>query len=244
MTRPAPPRPALLTGYGGFGVSMTPRYTPEAIAWVQAGGVYAIACLRGGGEYGKTWHESGRGAKKQTTFDDFGAASDYLVAAGWTSTDRLGIIGGSNGGLLIGAALTQFPEKFAAAVCMSALLDMVRYENSGLGPSWRAEYGSVADPAQLAVLLSYSPYHRVRPGARYPPVLLTSSARDSRVDPMHARKMCAALQHTSSGKVLLREEEGVGHGLRAESRQAALRADCLAFLADQLGLILDTGDDT
>lgn len=235
--RPGSPRPALLTGYGGFGVSMTPAYTPHALAWVQAGGVYAIACLRGGGEHGQAWHESGRGAGKQVTFDDFAAAADYLVTAGWTSADHLGIIGSSNGGLVVGAALTQYPEKFAAAVCMSALLDMVRYENSGLGPSWRAEYGSAADPDQFAVLAAYSPYHHVRPGTPYPPVLLTASAGDSRVDPMHARKMCAALQHVSSAPVLLREEDGVGHGQRAESRRVALYADCLAFLAGQLGLV-------
>jgi prolyl oligopeptidase len=234
--RPGSPRPTLLTGYGGFGVSMTPAYTPDALAWVQAGGVYAIACLRGGGEYGRAWHEAGRGARKQVTFDDFGAAADYLVAAGWTSADRLGIIGSSNGGLMVGAALTQYPEKFAAAVCRSALLDMVRYENSGLGPSWRSEYGSADDPEQLAVLAAYSPYHHVRPGTCYPPVLLTASAGDSRVDPLHARKMCAALQHVSRVPVLLREENGVGHGQRAESRRVALNADCLAFLAAQLGL--------
>jgi len=234
--RPGSPRPALLTGYGGFGVSMTPAHMPHALAWVQAGGVYAIACLRGGGEYGRSWHEGGRGARKQVTFDDFGAAADYLVAAGWTSTDRLGIIGSSNGGLVVGAALTQYPEKFAAAVCMSPLLDMVRYENSGLGPSWRAEYGSAEDPEQFAVLAGYSPYHRVRSGRCYPPILLTASAGDSRVDPSHARKMCAALQHASHAPVLLREEDGVGHGQRAESRRVALYADCLAFLAGQLGL--------
>lgn len=234
--QPGSPRPALLTGYGGFGVSMTPAYTPHALAWVQAGGVYAISCLRGGGEYGRAWHEGGRGARKQTTFDDFNAAVDYLMTAGWTSADRLGIIGSSNGGLLVGAALTQYPEKFAAAACMSALLDMLRYENFGLGPSWRAEYGSAADPEQFAVLAAYSPYHRVRPGTRYPPVLLTASAGDSRVDPLHSRKMCAALQYASRAPVLLREEGGVGHGQRAESRRIALYADCLAFLADQLGL--------
>jgi prolyl oligopeptidase len=242
--RPDRPRPAILTGYGGFGVSMSPGYSPDALAWARAGGVFAIACLRGGGEEGAQWHRGGRGENKQNTFDDFAAAAGHLTAAGWTRPDRLAIMGGSNGGLLAAAALTQHPEMYAAAVCMAPLLDMARYELSGLGPSWVPEYGSAADPGQLRTLLSYSPYHHVTLGASYPPVLFTVSDGDTRVDPLHARKMCAALQHASSGlgPVLLRHERGVGHGARALSRELALLADCLAFLACHVGLPAPGGE--
>ncbi|GIH99457.1 prolyl oligopeptidase family serine peptidase [Planobispora takensis] len=236
--RPDRPRPAVLTGYGGFGAPVVPAYSPEALAWVRAGGVWAVACLRGGGEEGEEWHHAGRGAHKQNVFDDFAAAADHLVEAGWTGRDRLGIMGGSNGGLLVGAAITQHPEKYAAAVCMSPLLDMARYELHGLGPSWRPEYGSADEAGGLRTLLAYSPYHHVRAGTAYPPVLFTVAETDTRVDPLHARKMCAALQHASPGPgpVLLRHERDVGHGERALSRTVALQADCLAFLAAHLGL--------
>jgi prolyl oligopeptidase len=236
--RPDRPRPAVLTGYGGFGASVTPRFSPQALAWVRAGGVWAVACVRGGREEGEEWHRAGRGALKQNTFDDFDAAADYLTAAGWTSREQLGALGGSAGGLLVGAALTQHPEKYAAVVCMSPLLDMARYERSGLGPSWVPEYGSADDPDQLRTLLAYSPYHHVTPGTAYPAALFTAFDADTRVDPLHARKMCAALQHASAGDgpVLLRFERGAGHGFRAVSRLVGLQADALAFLACQLGL--------
>ncbi|WP_182879536.1 prolyl oligopeptidase family serine peptidase [Microbispora sp. H10949] len=235
---PDRPRPAILMGYGGFGVSMSPRYSPLIVAWVEAGGIFATACLRGGGEEGEEWHRAGRGPRKQNTFDDFDAAADHLVEAGWTRPGQLAIIGGSNGGLLVGVALTQHPEKYSAAVCMSPLLDMARYELHGLGPSWVPEYGSAADPGQSRTLLSYSPYHHVVPDVAYPPVLFTASDGDTRVDPLHARKMCAALQHATSGKgpALFRFERGVGHGVRAASSGVALFADCLAFLAAHLGV--------
>ncbi|WP_329575695.1 prolyl oligopeptidase family serine peptidase [Kitasatospora sp. NBC_01250] len=237
---PDRPRPTLLTGYGGFGQSLTPVYSPEALAWVQAGGVYAVANLRGGGEEGEEWHRAGTLDRKQNTFDDFHAAADHLVDAGWTTPERLGLWGSSNGGLLVGAALTQRPAGCAAAACVAPLLDMARYELSGLGPSWVGEYGSAADPGQLAALLSYSPYHHVRPDTAYPAVLLAVFDGDSRVDPLHARKMCAALQHatTSARPVLLRLERGTGHGARSTSRLADLYADLLAFFAEQLGLPL------
>ncbi|GAA4605228.1 prolyl oligopeptidase family serine peptidase [Actinoallomurus liliacearum] len=235
--RPDTPRPTLLTGYGGFAASMSPRYTPRVLAWVRAGGVFAWACLRGGGEEGEPWHRAGSREHKQNTFDDFAAAADHLVATGWSRPGRLAVMGGSNGGLLVGAALTQRPDKYAAVVCMSPLLDMVRYELSGLGPSWVPEYGSASDPAQLRTLLGYSPYHRVTSGTAYPPVLFTVADGDTRTDPLHARKMCAALQHASSGgPVLLRLERGVGHGDRATSRTVALHGETLAFLAAHVGL--------
>lgn len=236
--RPDRPRPAILTGYGGFGSSISPCYNPGALAWARAGGVFAVACLRGGGEEGEQWHRGGRVENKQNVFDDFDAVTDYLIQAGWTSRDLLATSGSSNGGLLVGAALTQHPEKYAAVVCTAPLLDMARYELSGRGRSWVPEYGSVSDPAQLPVLLSYSPYHHVSRDIRYPPVLFTVSDGDTRVDPLHARKMCAALQDASSGPgpVLLRAERGVGHGPRAASRETTLQAECLAFLASHLGL--------
>ena len=236
--RPDRPRPAILYGYGGFGAPMSVRFSPEAIAWVSAGGVFAVVCVRGGGEEGEQWHRDGRGEHKQNSFDDFAAAADHLIAAGWTEPGLLAIMGISNGGLLIGAALTQHPEKYAAAVCMSPLLDMVRYELSGLGPSWVPEYGSASDPGQLRTLLSYSPYHHIRQGIAYPAVLFTAGDGDTRVDPLHARKMCAAMQHASSGAgpVLYRLDRGTGHGSRATSRRVRLYAESLAFLGAQLGL--------
>ena len=236
--RPDRPRPTILNGYGGFGAVMAPDYRAEALAWVRAGGVFAVACLRGGGEEGSDWHRAGTGLGKHRVFEDFEAAADELVGQGWTTPALLGIYGGSNGGLLVGAALTRRPESYAAVVCMAPLLDMVRYELSGMGPSWRREYGTVEDPAEFENLLAYSPFHAVRVGARYPSVLFTVFEGDSRVDLLHARKMCAALQHADGAGVpiLLRTERGVGHGARTVSSGAQLLADCLAFFADRLGL--------
>lgn len=232
------PRPAILYGYGGFNVSLTPTYSATILAWVEAGGVYAIANLRGGAEEGEEWHRAGMLEKKQNVFDDFHAAAEKLIADGWTSSDRLAISGGSNGGLLVGVAITQRPELYAAAVCSAPLLDMIRYERFGLGQTWSVEYGSVEDPEQFGWLLAYSPYHHVRAGQRYPATMFTVFGGDTRVDPLHARKMCAALQHASSGEhpILLRNEEEVGHGARAVSRSVDLTADVLAFTAAHTGL--------
>ncbi|MEU1473440.1 prolyl oligopeptidase family serine peptidase [Streptomyces sp. NPDC005761] len=241
--RPDRPRPAVLTGYGGFGASMTPGFTPQAVPWVRAGGVYAVACVRGGGEEGEEWHRAGRRARKHNSFDDFDAAADHLLDAGWAAPGRIGVLGSSNGGLLAGAALTRRPEAYGAVVCAAPLLDMVRYELSGMGASWRDEYGSAEDPAEFARLLAYSPYHRVREGTRYPAVLLAVFDGDTRVDPAHARKMCAALQWagTGDGPVVLRTERGVGHGARGASRSAGLYADVMAFFARYLGLDVTGG---
>ncbi len=232
------PRPTILYGYGGFGISMQPGYSASILAWVERGGVYAIAALRGGGDEGEDWHRAGMRARKQNVFDDFHAAAEKLIADGWTTREQLAISGGSNGGLLVGAAITQRPDLYAAAACSAPLLDMVRYERFGLGQTWNDEYGTAADPEQLGWLLSYSPYHHVRDQTRYPAVLFTVFDRDTRVDPLHARKMCAALQHATSARwpdrpILLRRESDVGHGARAVSRSASLSADTLAFLAAQ-----------
>ncbi len=232
-------RPTVLYGYGGFGVSLTPAYTASALAWVAAGGVWAVANLRGGSEEGEAWHRAGMREHKQNVFDDFAACADHLVAEGWTTPEQLGIYGGSNGGLLVGAALTQRPQAQAAVVCSAPLLDMVRYERFGLGVTWNDEYGTASDPTELGWLLGYSPYHHVRANP-YPAVLLTVFDGDSRVDPLHARKLCAALQHdtTSGAPVLLRDETGVGHGARSVSRTVGLSVDVLAFLAHHTGLAL------
>ncbi|MCK2217144.1 prolyl oligopeptidase family serine peptidase [Actinomadura sp. ATCC 31491] len=232
------PRPAILNGYGGFGIPLMPGYAADSMAWVEAGGVLAIANLRGGGEEGESWHRDGMLERKQNVFDDFAAAAEKLIADGWTTPRRLGICGESNGGLLVGAALTQRPDLFAAAVCSAGLLDMARYHLSGLGPTWTGEYGDPDDPEHLAWLLRYSPYHNVRKGAGYPATLFTVSAADTRVDPLHARKMCAAMQRAAGGNrpVLLRHEPDVGHGARAASRSIRLAADVLAFLAHGTGL--------
>lgn len=237
---PDRPRPAVLYGYGGFGIPMTPGYSAGLLSWVEAGGVYAIAQLRGGSEEGEQWHRDGMRDRKQNTFDDFHAAAEKLVADGWTTSDRLAVSGGSNGGLLVGAALTQRPDLYAAVVCSAPLLDMVRYEKFGLGETWNDEYGSAENPKELDWLLGYSPYHHVRDGVDYPAVLFTVFDGDTRVDPMHARKMCAALQHATAGTrpVLLRREGDVGHGARALSRSIALTADTLAFAARWTGLDL------
>jgi prolyl oligopeptidase len=237
---PERPRPAVLYGYGGFGVALTPGWNPSALAWVEAGGVWVVANLRGGSEEGEAWHRAGMREHKQNVFDDFAAVADALVADGWTTPGRLGISGGSNGGLLVGAALTQRPQAYAAVVCSAPLLDMVRYEQFGLGRTWNDEYGSAADPEELGWLLGYSPYHRVVDGTAYPAVLLTVFDGDSRVDPLHARKLCAALQSatTSAAPVLLRAEAEVGHGARSVRRTIGLGVDVLAFLAAHTGLAL------
>jgi prolyl oligopeptidase len=235
---PDRPRPTVLYGYGGFSIPMTPGYSAGLLAWVEAGGVYAIAQLRGGSEEGEQWHRDGMRDKKQNVFDDFHAAAERLVADGWTTSAQLTISGGSNGGLLVGAALVQRPDLYAAVVCSAPLLDMVRYEQFGLGATWSDEFGSAAVAEELQWLLSYSPYHLVREGVDYPAVLFTVFDGDSRVDPMHARKMCAALQHATGGTrpVLLRRERDVGHGARALSRSVALTADTLSFAAWRTGL--------
>ncbi|MGI5128860.1 prolyl oligopeptidase family serine peptidase [Pseudonocardia sp. CA-107938] len=237
------PVPTLMTGYGGFALSREPAYSSAALAWVEAGGAYVVVSLRGGSEEGEEWHRAGNRGNKQNVFDDFHAAAESLVAAGTTTPEQLAILGGSNGGLLVGAALTQRPELYRAVVCSAPLLDMVRYEEFSLGRTWNDEYGTAADPGELEWLLSYSPYHHVQDGTAYPAVLFTVFDADSRVDPCHARKMCAALQHATAGDpdtrpVLLRRETDVGHGARSVSRTVALSVDQLAFLAAHTGLEL------
>ncbi len=230
--------PFLLLGYGGFNVSVVPRFDSAYFAWLEAGGGLAIANLRGGGEHGEAWHKAGMLTHKQNVFDDFIAAAEYLIAQGYTSAAKLAIRGGSNGGLLVGAAMTQRPELFAAVVCRVPLLDMVRYALFGSARGWTPELGSPEDPEQFRALYAYSPYHRVRDGVRYPALLVMSADSDDRVDPMHARKFVAAVQHaTASGKpVWLRVEVRAGHaGADMVASKIAAEADEYAFMLAQLG---------
>lgn len=239
-TTPSPDTLTLLTGYGGFGVTMSPAFSPAAVEIAGRGGVFAAACLRGGAEEGEAWHQAGTRERKQQVFDDFHAAADWLVEQGHTSRDRLAIRGGSNGGLLVGAALTQRPDLCRAVHCAVPLLDMVRYHRFLIARLWIPEYGDPDVPEELAWLHAYSPYHRVVDGTCYPAVLLTSGERDSRVHPMHARKMAARLQEaTSCGDdrpILLQIEARAGHGQgKPVGMQADELADVLAFLTTQLG---------
>jgi prolyl oligopeptidase len=234
--------PTVLYGYGGFDISMTPVFTDMWLPWVSRGGVYAVANLRGGGEYGADWHRAGMLENKQNVFDDFYAAAEWLIANGYTRSPRLGIRGGSNGGLLTGVAITQRPEFVAAAIVAVPLLDMLRYQSFLMARYWVPEYGSAEDPSQFAFIRDYSPYQHVRPGVAYPAVLLTAGENDTRVHPLHARKMAAALQAATASDpdedpVLLWVDRSAGHG---QGKPLSLRvrdaADQVAFMAWQLGL--------
>jgi prolyl oligopeptidase len=236
--------PTLLYGYGGFNVSLTPSFNPARFLFLERGGVLAVANLRGGGEYGEAWHRAGMLANKQNVFDDFLAAAQWLLDRQYTTRDRLAILGGSNGGLLVGAALTQRPDLFRAVVCQVPLLDMVRYHQFLIAKLWIPEYGSADDPEQFRFLYAYSPYHRVRGGEAYPAVLLATAESDTRVDALHARKMAARLQAaTSSGRpVLLRLETQAGHGAgKPRSKVVEELADVWSFLFWQLGVTAQQG---
>ena len=222
---------ALLSGYGGFQISETSVFMASIYPWLERGGLFAVPNLRGGGEYGEDWHKDGMLLKKQNVFDDFIGAAEYLIKEGYTRSDRLAIHGGSNGGLLVGAAVTQRPDLFSAALCAVPLLDMVRYHLFGSGKTWISEYGSADDADQFKALHAYSPYHHVKAGTKYPATLMLSADSDDRVDPMHARKFAAALQGaTTGGPVLLRIEKHSGHG-GADMVKAAVEegADRYAF---------------
>ncbi len=232
--------PTILTGYGGFNISRTPEFGSGTVrVWLERGGVYALPNLRGGGEYGENWHTGGMLAQKQNTFDDFAAAAEWLIANGYTNPEKLAIMGGSNGGLLVGAALTQRPELFQAVVCAVPLLDMLRYHHFQIARLWIPEYGSSEDPEQFKWLQAYSPYHHVSKTTKYPATLLMAGEQDSRVDPLHARKMAALLQSSTGSKrpILLRIETRAGHGQgKPISKLVEEQADIWTFMAWQLGL--------
>jgi prolyl oligopeptidase len=232
-------RPTLLEGYGGFGVSEKPAFQAAILPWLDAGGVFVDACLRGGGEFGRAWHEAGRRERKQNVFDDYFAVAEALVSRGLTRPDRLAARGGSNGGLLVGAALTQRPELFGAVVCQAPLLDMLRYQRFSIARYWIPEYGSAENAADLDFLLAYSPYHHVKAGVRYPATLLTTADSDTRVAPLHARKMTALLQASSAGDapILLRTETRAGHGQgKPTAKRIAEGVDLLSFLMLRFGM--------
>jgi prolyl oligopeptidase len=233
--------PVYLTGYGGFNISMTPAFARSLLLWLEAGGVLAVPNLRGGGEYGERWHQAGMLGAKQNTFDDCIAAAEWLVSEGYTTPDRLALAGGSNGGLLAGALITQRPDLFRAVVVQVPLLDMLRYHQFLIAELWIPEYGSPEDPGQFRWLRAYSPYHHVREGTPYPAVLLATAESDTRVDPMHARKMAARLQAaTSSGRpVLLRLEARAGHGAgKPLAKLLDELTDTWSFVFHELGVTL------
>ncbi len=238
--------PAVLWGYGGFAGSQTPFFYRGCIPWLDRGGIWAVANIRGGGEFGKEWHLAGRLERKQNTFDDFIAAAEKLIADGYTRAERLGARGGSNGGLLVGAALVQRPDLFGAISCEVPLLDMIRYHRFSIARLWIPEYGSAEDPEQFETLLAYSPYHHVEQGVSYPAVLLMTAEGDTRVDPMHARKMAAALQNATASDqpVLLKVERKAGHGAGKPLKMYVdKQLDVWTFFMWQLGVFAPPSAD-
>ncbi|MBZ5504777.1 MAG: prolyl oligopeptidase family serine peptidase [Acidobacteriia bacterium] len=232
--------PTLLTGYGGFNLIQSPGYSSFAAAWMANGGVFAVANLRGGGEFGEAWHHAGMMEKKQNVFDDFIAAAEWLIHNKYTTPARLAIRGGSNGGLLVGAALTQRPDLFAAVICSYPLLDMVRYQNFLVAKYWVPEYGSSDNADQFKYIYAYSPYHHVKAGTKYPSVLFISGDSDTRVAPLHARKMTALMQAATTGSdrpVLLHYDTTAGHsGGTPTGKQIENTTDELSYLLWQLGM--------
>ncbi len=233
--------PTLLTGYGGFNVSNTPAFSRGLYLWLEHGGVFALANLRGGSEFGEEWHRAGMLGNKQNVFDDFIAAAEYLIAQKYTDKDHLAIQGGSNGGLLMGAALTQRPDLFRAVVCQVPLLDMLRYQNFQIAKLWIPEYGSADDAEQFKWLYAYSPYHHIKNGTLYPSVMFMTADTDTRVDPMHAKKMTARMQAAAANgpdrPILLRIESKAGHGAgKPISKLVEEGTDVWSYLFWQLGV--------
>lgn len=237
-------RPTLLYGYGGFNVNMTSSFSARAAFWAESGGVFAVPNLRGGGEFGEKWHKEGMLEKKQNVFDDFIAAAEWLIKNNYTNSNKLAISGGSNGGLLVGAAMTQRPDLFQAVVCSVPLLDMVRYHQFLVAKFWVPEYGSSEDPQQFKYIHAYSPYHNVKPGTKYPAVMFVTGDADTRVDPLHARKMAALMQSAtgSDRPVLLHYDTKAGHsGGLPVTKVIEDLTDEMTFLFWQLGM-LGTGE--
>jgi len=231
--------PTLLYGYGGFNISVLPAFAAGRLAWLELGGVLAVANLRGGGEYGEAWHQAGTRQRKQNVFDDFIACAEHLIAAGITSPPRLAIEGRSNGGLLVGACLTQRPDLFGAALAHVGVMDMLRFHQFTIGWAWVSDYGSADDPEEFRALYAYSPLHNLKPGAHYPATLVTTADHDDRVVPGHSFKFAAALQAAQAGPApcLIRVQTRAGHGL---GKPTALLieelADIWAFLIHALDL--------
>jgi prolyl oligopeptidase len=234
--------PTILYGYGGFDIAITPAYSSTVAAWMQMGGIYAVANLRGGSEYGETWHKGGMLQNKQHVFDDFIAAAQYLIDNKYTSTPKLAIRGGSNGGLLVGAAVTQRPDLFGAAIAQVGVMDMLRFDKFTIGAFWKSEYGcSTCGEDQFKTLYAYSPYHNLKPGTVYPPTLITTSDHDDRVFPAHSFKFAARMQADQAGSapILLRVQLKGGHGGGTMlSQQIDETSDIFAFLVKNLGMSL------
>jgi prolyl oligopeptidase len=235
--------PTLLTAYGGFNISLTPAFSRTAYLWMEHGGIYAVANLRGGAEFGEDWHRAGMLDKKQNVFDDMIGAAEHLISEKYTDKDHLAIQGGSNGGLLMGAMMTQRPDLFRAVVCQVPLLDMLRYQNFQIAKLWIPEYGSAENPEQFKWIYAYSPYHHVKAGTEYPAVLFMTADFDTRVDPMHAKKMAALMQASAKNggsrtrPILLRIESKAGHGAgKPVTKQIEEFTDVYAFLFWQLGV--------
>ncbi|HEX6533436.1 MAG TPA: prolyl oligopeptidase family serine peptidase [Gemmatimonadaceae bacterium] len=232
------PHPTMLTAYGGYGISREPEYEPDVPLWLEMGGIYVVANIRGGGEYGEEWHRAGMLERKQNSFDDFIAAAEYLIAHRYTSPSRLAIYGYSNGGLLIGAAITQRPDLFAAAAANAGHYDMLRYHRFTAGAGWVSEYGSPDDPAAFRYLRAYSPLHNVRTGTCYPATLLLAADHDDRVVPSHSYKFAAALQSAQGcdRPILLRVASDASHSYASRQARIAERSDMWAFIAARLGV--------
>jgi prolyl oligopeptidase len=231
--------PTILYGYGGFNVSMKPSFSPAVAAWLEMGGVYAVANLRGGGEYGRAWHEAGMKTHKQNVFDDFTSAAEYLLAQKWTNPNRLAIRGGSNGGLLVGATVEQRPDLFAAAVPQVGVMDMLRFREFTVGKAWESDYGSIDNSDEFRAMLAYSPVQNVKPGVNYPAILVTTGDHDDRVFPAHSFKFTAALQEADPRgmPILIRIETRAGHGAgKPTSKLIDETADIYAFILNAMGL--------
>ena len=232
--------PTILYGYGGFNIPQTPGFSVSMAVWLERGGVYAVANLRGGGEYGEDWHQAGTKLKKQNVFNDFIAAAEYLVAHKYTSPRRLAIMGGSNGGLLVGACMTQRPDLFGVCLPAVGVMDMLRFHKFTIGWAWTSDFGSADNPAEFPALLAYSPYHNLRPGVRYPATLITTADHDDRVVPAHSFKFAARLQACQSSlgaPVLIRIETKAGHGAgKPTAKLIEEAADKLAFTWQELGM--------
>ena len=243
-TRPEGDTPTLLHGYGGFAVPTTPGFRPEWLAWMERGGLLAVASLRGGGEYGTAWHDAGRLANKQNVFDDFAACLRWLAGSGWTRPERIAISGRSNGGLLVGATIAQHPELYGAALAEVGVMDMLRFHRFTIGWGWTSDFGSPEDPDEFRTLLAYSPLHNIAPGVAYPPTLVTTGDHDDRVVPGHSFKFTAALQAAQAGDapVVIRIDTDAGHGVgKPIHKLIDERADVLAFLELALGVASPSG---
>ncbi|MBD3184342.1 prolyl oligopeptidase family serine peptidase, partial [Candidatus Poribacteria bacterium] len=212
--KPDGDNPTYLYGYGGFNISLTPVFSVSILAWMEMGGIFAQPNLRGGGEYGKAWHESGSKLNKQNVFDDFIAAAEWLIENKYTCTEKLAVGGGSNGGLLIGACMTQRPDLFGVCLPSVGVLDMLRFHKFTIGWAWVSDYGSPDDPEEFKALMAYSPYHNIKPGTEYPPTLIMTGDHDDRVFPAHSFKFAVALQnaHSGSNPILIRIQTKTGHG--------------------------------